>query len=159
MVCTYPRIFILPNANTRIQGNPHSFWSVVASFELLWVQTLDLRCAIRFFLKRIIPVRAPVAEKEPKGAEKVGRDEEDAPTFVLADVDPLMRAGGVEGILRAGQDGMAEGDGGCSADERGAAEEPGGKAAVEFDDSLHQLPAPAGEQGEGSPEQAEERPG
>src|SRR5258708_16703107 len=80
---------------------------------------------IRLFLKRIIPVRAPAAEQEPEGAEEVGGDEEEAPAFVLADVDPLVGAGGVEVLRGAGQDGVAEGDGGCSAQERGAAEEPG----------------------------------
>src|SRR6185295_4445709 len=92
--------------------------------------------SVRLFLKRIIPVRAPAEEEEPEGAEEVGGDEEEAPAFVLADVDSLVGAGGVEVSLGAGQDGVAEGDGGCSADERGAAEEPGGKAAVEFDDPL-----------------------
>ncbi|MBC7853139.1 MAG: hypothetical protein IAF94_06865 [Pirellulaceae bacterium] len=47
-------------------------------------------------------------------------------------MDSLVGAGGVEVVLGAGQYGVAEGDGGGSADERGAAEEPGGQAAVEI---------------------------
>lgn len=120
---------------------------------------LHFLVSIGLFLKRIIPVRIPAAEQEPEGAEEVGGDEEEAPAFVLADVDSLVRAGGVEVILGAGQDGVAEGDGGGSTDKRGAAEEPGGKAAVELEYSLHQLPAATGEQSEGAPEQAEEGPG
>jgi hypothetical protein len=55
---------------------------------------------------------------------------------------------------------VAEGDSGCSADERGSAEEPSGKAAVEFHDPLHPLhTAAAAKQAKSSPKKPEEGPG
>ncbi len=59
-------------------------------------------------------------------AKASGRgDEEGAPAFVLADVDPLVGAAGVKVVQGAGKDGVAKGDCRGSADEWGEAEEPG----------------------------------
>lgn len=52
-------------------------------------------------------------------------DEEGAPTFVLADMDPLVGAAGVKVVQGAGKDDVAGGDGRGSGDEWGAAREPG----------------------------------
>ena len=66
----------------------------------------------------IIEIRRPAAKPDPAAGEKIRRDKERSPAFVLADVDAFMDAGAIElGQIRAHDD-MAERDGRNCAEKR-----------------------------------------
>jgi hypothetical protein len=87
------------------------------------------------------------ARQGHRAGDAVGWEKKWAPDFALANVNALVRARAIQGSLIATENNVAEGHGGCAAGEKRALlEEKAGNAAVDFQDTIDDASAAAGEE-------------
>ena len=57
---------------------------------------MTLTPVLRLALERVVQIRPPAANEQPKAGEQIGGDDEGSPAFALADVDVFVGVGAVE---------------------------------------------------------------
>ena len=109
-------------------------------------------------LERVIVVRTFAPDPQGDVADQIYGHEEDAPLFVLSDVDQLVLAASVEVAIGAAQHDVAEGGYRRAAIEREATEDYGKGSAPKLQDSPLSLDVTAADQSHAADHQSQHGP-